>query len=127
VVHADFFAWSLPDRPYRVIACPPFGSTAAIMRRLLDDVQQPLARADLIVQWEVARKRAVVPPATLVSTTWAPWWAFRLGRRIPGGDFRPEPRVDGGVLTVIRRQPPLLPVAMAGEYAEFVHRRWPFA
>jgi 23S rRNA (adenine-N6)-dimethyltransferase len=127
VVHADFFAWPLPDRPYRVVACPPFGSTTAIMRRLLDDPEQLLVRADLIVQWEVAHKRAAVPPATLVSTTWAPWWEFRPGRRIPAASFRPVPRVDGGVLTIIRRRPPLLPVAMASEYAEFVRRRWPFA
>jgi 23S rRNA (adenine-N6)-dimethyltransferase len=126
VIDGDFFAWPLPDRPYRVVACPPFGSTTAIMRRLFDDAQQQLVRADLIVQWEVARKRAAVPPANLVSTTWAPWWEFRLGRRIPAEDFRPVPRVDGGVLSVVRRQPPLLPEAMAGAYAEFVRRRWPF-
>jgi 23S rRNA (adenine-N6)-dimethyltransferase len=97
------------------------------MRRLLDDPEQLLVRADLIVQWEVAHKRAAVPPATLVSTTWAPWWEFRPGRRIPAASFRPVPRVDGGVLTIIRRRPPLLPVSMASEYAEFVRRRWPFA
>lgn len=50
VVHGDFFAGPLPDRPYRVIACPPFGSTTAIMGRLLDDVEQPLTRADFILQ-----------------------------------------------------------------------------
>lgn len=74
----------------------------------------------------MARKRAAVPPATLVSTTWAPWWEFRLGRRIPAGNFRPVPRVDGGVLTITGRQPPLLPLAMAADYAGFVRRLWPF-
>lgn len=126
VVGGDFFAWPLPDLPYRVVACPPFGSTTAIMRRLFDDPQQPLVRADLIVQWEVARKRAVIPPATLVSTAWAPWWELRLGRPIPATEFRPIPRVEGGVLVVTRRMPPLLPVAMAGAYAEFLGRDWPF-
>lgn len=127
VVHTDFLTWPPPDQPYRVVACPPFGATTAILRRLLDHPEQLLVRADLILQWEVAQKRAAVPPATLVSTTWAPWWELRLGRRIPAGDFRPVPRVDAGVLVASRRRPPLLPVPMAGEYARFVRRRWPFA
>lgn len=127
VVHGDFFAWPLPDHSYRVIACPPFGATTAILRRLLDDPGQLLMRADLILQYEVARKRAALPPATLISTTWAPWWEFRLGQRIPAGNFRPVPRVDGGVLTITRRRPPLLPVSMAGAYASFVRRGWPFS
>ncbi len=125
-VHGDFLCWPLPDRPYRVIASPPFGATTAILRRLLASPGRSLLRADLILQWEVARKRAELPPTTLVSTTWAPWWELRLGRRVPAADFRPVPRVDAGVLTITRRQPPLLPVAMAGEYASFVRRRWPF-
>jgi 23S rRNA (adenine-N6)-dimethyltransferase len=126
VVHGDFFTWPLPDRPYRVVACPPFGSTTAIMRRLLDHPEHPLVRADLIVQWEVARKRAAIPPGTLISTTWAPWWEFRSGRRIPAADFRPVPRVDAGALVVTRRAPPLLPARMADAYVDFVAQRWPF-
>jgi hypothetical protein len=37
-------------------------------------------------------------------------------RRIPAAMFRPVPR-----------DPPLLPVAMARPYADFVRREWPFA
>jgi 23S rRNA (adenine-N6)-dimethyltransferase len=126
VVNSDFLAWRLPDRPYRVVACLPFGATTAILHRLFDDPAQPLMRADLIVQWEVARKRSAAPPDTLVSTTWAPWWEFRLGRRIPAVDFRPVPRVDGGVLVASRRRPPLLPTSMAAPFADFVRAGWPF-
>lgn len=126
VVNADFLAWPLPDRPFRVVACLPFGATTAILHRLFDQPEHPLVRADLIVAWEVARKRAAVPPDTLVSTTWAPWWQFRLGGRVPARDFRPMPGVDGGVLVATRCHPPLLPAAMAGPYARFVRVHWPF-
>lgn len=126
VVEADFLAWRLPAEPFRVVACLPFGATTAILRRLFDNPEHPLVRADVIVQWEVARKRAAVPPDTLVSTTWAPWWQFRLGRRVPAREFRPVPRVDGGVLVGTRRRPSLLPAGMAGPYAGFVRSHWPF-
>ncbi len=126
VVRADFLSLVLPGRRFRVVGCIPFGQTTAILRRLLDDPQLPLVRADLIVQLEVARKRAAVPPRTLLSTAWAPWWEVRLGRRIPADQFRPVPRVDAAVLTVTRRDPPLLPPAMAEPFAGFVRESWPF-
>lgn len=125
-VEADFLAWPLPAEPFRVVACLPFAVTTAILHRLFDDPEHPLVRADVIVQWEVARKRATVPPETLISTCWSPWWQFGLGRRVPARDFRPIPRVDGGVLVAARRQPPLLPERMAGPYAQFVRGHWPF-
>jgi 23S rRNA (adenine-N6)-dimethyltransferase len=126
VVNADFVSCPLPTCPFRVVGCLPFGATTAILHHLLDDPLVPLVRADVVLQWEVARKRAAAPPSTLVSTAWAPWWEFRLGRRIPASEFRPVPKVDGAVLVVTRREPPVLPVAMALEYTRFVQAQWPF-
>jgi len=126
VVEADFRSVPLPARPFRVLGALPFGLTTDILHRLFDDPRVPLERADLILQWEVARKRAAVPPATLLSATWAPWWEFRLGRRIPAAEFRPVPRVDAGVLVATRRAPPLLPARAADAYARFVRAHWPF-
>jgi 23S rRNA (adenine-N6)-dimethyltransferase len=126
VVAADFFAVPLPRIPFRVVACLPFGDTTAILARLLGDPRQHLRRIDVIVQWEVARKRAAAPPSTLRSTAWAPWWEFALGRRIAATCFRPVPRVDGGVLVATRREPPLLPPAMSARYETFVRANWPF-
>jgi 23S rRNA (adenine-N6)-dimethyltransferase len=124
VVRCDALDYRLPRRAYRVIGSLPFGATTAILRHLLDDPGSSLVRADLIVQWEVARKRAVVPPSTLLSTTWAPWWSFEVVRGLPAAAFRPVPSIDAAVLRVIRRDPPLLPLRMAGAYASFVRRYW---
>jgi 23S rRNA (adenine-N6)-dimethyltransferase len=127
VVHADFLALALPARPFRVIGSLPFGRTTDICRRLFDDPTLALERADLVVQWEVALKRAQQPPATLLSSAWAPWWEFRLGRRIPAHAFRPVPRADAGVLVATRRRPALLPPALAPAWAGCVRACWPAA
>ncbi len=124
VVCRDALDYRLPRRPFRVLSSLPFGATTAILRHLLDDTQSGLERADLVVQWEVARKRAAAPPTTLLSTSWAPWWSFDAGRRIPATAFRPVPAVDAGVLRVTRRVPPLLPEHMVSAYADFVRREW---
>jgi len=126
IVARDFLGLVLPRKPFRVLGSLPFAKTTDIFHRLLDDPATPLRRADVIVQWEVAVKRAAMPPTTLLSTAWAPWWEMHLTRRIPATRFRPEPQVDAGLLAITRRDPPLLPVAMAGAYAAFVRREWPF-
>jgi 23S rRNA (adenine-N6)-dimethyltransferase len=127
VVHADFFAFPLPRRPFRVLGSLPFARTTDVCRRLFDDPSLPLERADLIVQWEVAARRAERPPANLLSSTWAPWWEFRLGRRIPAAEFRPIPRTDAGVLVATRRRPALLHPTLARAWAGCVRAHWPDA
>ena len=126
VIQDDFLTLSLPREPHRVWGSLPFGKTTAMLHHLFDDPNTSTVRADLIVQWDVARKRAAVPPSNLISTTWAPWWEFALGRRIPAQAFRPVPRVDSGILIAARREPPLLPTAMAASYARFLRQAWPF-
>jgi 23S rRNA (adenine-N6)-dimethyltransferase len=126
VIEGDALRIALPTRPFRVFGSLPFGSTTAIMRRLFDDPTLPLVRADLIVQLEVARKRAQRPPGTLLSTAWSPWWTFRLARTIPATAFRPVPRVDAGLLVATRHAPPLLPERLAPAWAGFVATHWPF-
>jgi 23S rRNA (adenine-N6)-dimethyltransferase len=124
VVCCDARRYRLPRRSFRAVGSLPFGATTALLRHLLDDPGSGLERADLIVQWEVARKRAAMPPTSMLSTSWAPWWAFTAGRRIPAAAFRPVPAVDAAVLRVARRTPPLLPGHLAPAYGEFVRRHW---
>jgi 23S rRNA (adenine-N6)-dimethyltransferase len=124
VVCCDALGYRMPRRPFRAMGSLPFGATTALLRHLLEDPGSGLRRADLVVQWEVARKRASRPPTTMLSTSWAPWWSFELGRRLPADSFRPVPSVDAGVLRVTRREPPLLPDHMASAYASFVRRQW---
>ena len=124
VLCLDARRYRIPNRPFRAFGSLPFGATTALMRHLLDDPEGGLIRADLVVQWEVARKRAAVPPTTLLSAAWTPWWTFELGQRVPAQSFRPVPAIDAAVLTVARRTPALLPVDMAIPYVEFIREHW---
>ncbi|MDN5724539.1 MAG: 23S ribosomal RNA methyltransferase Erm [Propionibacteriales bacterium] len=93
-------------RPHVVVGNLPFGLTTPILRRLLS--APGWTDAVLIVQWEVARKRAAVGGATMLTAQWWPWFDFTLVERVPAAAFRPRPAVDGGVLTIGRRRSPLL-------------------
>lgn len=124
VVQGDLRTAPWPAGRYRVVASPPFGLTTALLGRLLDDPDRGPVRADLVVQWEVARKRAREPATTLRSAGWAPWWRFELGPRIGRRAFRPVPGVDAGVLTIRRRDPPVLPTWLASGFADVLRERW---
>ena len=124
VVAADFLQWPMPQQPFRVIANPPFGLTTPILDRLLSDPETGPARCDLMLQLDVARKRAHAPPDTLLSAAWSPWWTFELGPTIPRKAFRPIPRVDAALLTVRRRPVPVLPTWLARGFANTLRPVW---
>ena len=122
VVHADATRLRWPDEPFRVVANVPFDRTTAILRRLLDDPSTPLVAAELVVQWELAAKRAAVWPSTLTGVYWGAWYRFALVRRLPPCAFAPEPAVAAGVLRIERRTEPLVPQAEHAAYLRFVKR-----
>jgi len=127
VFACDLTDFPLPATPYRVLANPPFHRTSAILHQLLDDPTGGLVRADLVVQWQVARALARTSDehaVDLVGASWAPWWTFRRGRRLPSALFRPAPSVDAAVLTVTRRVPSALPVDAATTFLRFVREHF---
>jgi 23S rRNA (adenine-N6)-dimethyltransferase len=120
IVEGDARTWPLPREPFRAFGNVPFAITTDLFRHLLDDPLGAMVRGDLIVQWEVARKRTADPPGNLRSLGWGPWWTFTIERRLPASSFRPPPRVDAALLTIRRREPPLLPAIEVEAYRRLV-------
>ena len=106
VVCADVLRFRFPEAPHAIVGNIPFHLTTAIMRKLL--AERGWSFAALIVQWEVARRRAGVGGASMLTASWWPWYEFRLHQRIPAASFHPVPSVDAGLLTMRRRHLPLI-------------------
>lgn len=116
VVNEDILRYRLPDYPHVLVANVPFHLTTAVLRRVL--AAKHWQSAILLVQWEVARRRAGVGGATMLTASWWPWYEFTLHERVPARSFRPVPGVDGGLLTITRRAHPL--VTQRDPYQRFV-------
>jgi 23S rRNA (adenine-N6)-dimethyltransferase len=116
VVQADMLRFR-PVVP-NVVSNVPFGITTPVLRHLLG--QRAWTTAVLLLQWEVARKRAAVGGTTLLTASWWPWYEFGLAGRVPASAFRPRPGVDGGILVVRRRPVPLVPSAERAAYQRLV-------
>ncbi|GAA2719551.1 23S ribosomal RNA methyltransferase Erm [Actinocorallia aurantiaca] len=120
IVHADFLRHPLPAAPHVLAGNLPFHQTTAMLRHILD--ASGWVDAVLITQWEVARRRAGVGGASMMTAQWWPWFEFRLHRRVPASAFRPRPGVDGGLLAVSRRRRPLVEEQARKRYQDVVRR-----
>lgn len=114
--HAD--AMTYPLAASVVVGNIPFHLTTPLLRRVLSSHEWH--RTILLTQWEVARKRAGVGGSTMMTAQSAPWYEFSLRGRVPAWAFSPQPTVDGGILEIIRRGPPLIPTAQKRAYEHFV-------
>ncbi|MDH6196923.1 23S rRNA (adenine-N6)-dimethyltransferase [Mycobacterium frederiksbergense] len=119
VVSTDFLQYRLPPAPHVIVGNLPFHLTTAILRRLLHG--PGWTDAVLLMQWEVARRRAAVGGATMMTAQWWPWFEFGLARKVSADAFRPRPSVDAGLLTIRRRREPLIPWADRRRYQALAH------
>ena len=110
--------FALGTSPHHVVANVPFALTTPLLRRLLQ--QTTWDSAVLLLQWEVARKRAGVGGTTMLTANWWPWYEFSLVKRVPAAAFVPRPSVDGGILQIHRREAPLVVLSERGAYQELV-------
>lgn len=118
VVAGDFFDLPLPADPFRVFGNIPFGSTTRLLRHLLDPPVTGLVRADIVVQHGAAIKRT--RRGNLLNLCWGPWWEFRMGPRIAARSFKPPPAVDAALLTIAKRDMPLVPVHEKLSFVRFL-------
>ncbi|RKT84517.1 23S rRNA (adenine-N6)-dimethyltransferase [Saccharopolyspora antimicrobica] len=116
VIRCDMLDFRFPTAEHAVIGNLPFGITTSVTRRLL--TEKNWSEAVLLVQWDVARKRA--EGGTQLNAQWAPWYEFHSCGRVPARSFRPRPAVDGGILKVRRRTRPLVPLGEQRRYQRFV-------
>lgn len=120
VEQADFLAYRLPPTPHVLVGNLPFHHTTAILRRILH--APGWTDAVLLVQWEVARRRAGVGNSTMMTAQWSPWFTFGLAGRVPAHAFTPRPGVDGGILKIRREPSPGIPLSERGRFHGLVHR-----
>jgi 23S rRNA (adenine-N6)-dimethyltransferase len=119
VVVADVLRFPFPTEPHIIVGNLPFHLTTSVLRRLFE--ADGWQAAVLLVQWEVARRRAGVGGASMMTAAWWPWFEFHLHARVPARAFRPMPSVDGGLFSMTRRASPLV-TGNRSPYQDFVRQ-----
>jgi 23S rRNA (adenine-N6)-dimethyltransferase len=119
VFNADFLTFRLPDEPYHIVSNIPFGITADIVRRVIGASEHP-DTVTLILQREAAAKFAGVPRETVFSLLHKPRFSIEIVGAVPRSAFVPLPRVQCAVLSMRRRETPLVPGSESARYARFI-------
>jgi 23S rRNA (adenine-N6)-dimethyltransferase len=115
----DFLAAEPPPGPFAVVGNIPYALTSAVVDWCLH--APTLTDATLLTQLEYARKRTgdYGRWSRLTVLHW-PTHRWELAGRIPRTAFRPVPRVDSGILRIVRRPAPLVQPAARPAYVRFV-------
>ena len=119
VYRGDVREMTLPHRPYKVFANIPFDATAAIVDRLTH-ARCPPEDAYLVMQREAAMRFVGRPRGTLIATLLRPWFEPAIVHRFRRTDFVPAPHVEVVMLRLHKRGPPLVQIADAQLYRDFV-------
>jgi 23S rRNA (adenine-N6)-dimethyltransferase len=103
VVHDDVRTVRLPRRAFAVVASIPFAVSTPLLRRLLTPATGGFSRAELVVEWGLAKRLTATRPRDLESAWWAARFDLTVRRRIPARCFTPAPSVDAAHLGIRRR------------------------
>jgi 23S rRNA (adenine-N6)-dimethyltransferase len=103
VVHEDLRTVRLPRRAFAVVASIPFAVSTPLLRRLLTPTAGGFTRAELVVEWGLAKRLTAASPRSLESAWWSCRFTMTMRRRIPARCFTPAPKVDAAHLGVRRR------------------------
>ncbi|MGH3132443.1 MAG: ribosomal RNA small subunit methyltransferase A [Gaiellaceae bacterium] len=122
IVEADARRWSWPREPFSIVSNLPFAGSGAILGAMLRDPTTGVRQADVVVQWEFARKHAAIWPATLRGTYWRAWFEVTIVARLARSAFTPPPSVEAAVLRIVRRPRPLVRVEDHQAYWRFLGR-----
>jgi len=112
VVQADLREVPLPRREFLVVASVPFSLSTALMRRLAGDPSVPLAGAELITAWGVARWLTATVPRDAETAWWTARYQMRITSRVSAMSFTPQPRVSAAHLSI---RPRLLAASAEGQ------------
>lgn len=119
IVQADILTFRLPTSPFSVVANIPFSITTPILEKLLGAEGKAMQKAVLIVEKGAAKRFTGEAPRDTRLLMWKMFFIFKLDSVIPRTHFAPPPRVDAALISITRRQEPLIPMQEAKRFRAF--------
>jgi 23S rRNA (adenine-N6)-dimethyltransferase len=115
----DFLRFPLPTSEYKVITNTPFSIEGKIIRKLLDGSNPP-QETHLVVRRDVGERWVGYKKESYFSIVHKPWFDMTITHRFKRTDFRPVPNVDSVLISIFKRETPLLKEFERKDYIQFV-------
>lgn len=119
IVHGDVREMRMPLERFCVVANIPFSITTPILEQLLEKEGSMFQRGALIVEKGAARRFTQNPPRDPRVIRWQLYFALELGMDIDRTHFSPPPNVDASILSISRREKPLIATGKGKAFQAF--------
>ncbi|KKS21131.1 MAG: Ribosomal RNA small subunit methyltransferase A [candidate division WWE3 bacterium GW2011_GWA1_41_8] len=125
IVEANILDWLptfIPKNDFKVIGSLPYYITSPIIHKILEMERLPRICV-LMIQKEVAEKIAAqVPDASYMSSVVQTFYDVEYVAKVPKGKFVPSPKVDGGIIKMVRKTGQAVVHEEIKKYEGFLHR-----
>jgi 23S rRNA (adenine-N6)-dimethyltransferase len=109
IIHQDILKIHLPNNPFLVVSNIPYSITTPIMKRLFNKPSSGFLRGVIVMEKGAAKRFTsnFVKDAYVIS--WRMWFDIRYVKDISRKNFSPPPRVDSAMITINRKEKPIVP------------------
>lgn len=109
IVHRDMLTISLPKEPFIVISNIPYAITTPILKKLLSNPTTNFQRAVIVMEKGAAKRFTSSNVKDPYVIGWRMFFDIRYVKRISRKNFSPPPKVDSAMITIHRKENPLVP------------------
>ncbi len=127
IIKANILEW-LPnfssDKKIKIIGSVPYYITSPIIHKIIK-MKKPPETAVLLVQKEVAKKiKSTAPDSSYMSSFVQTFFDVKYLGEVPSKKFDPEPKVDGGIIKMTRKEDANFDSVFIGKYEGFLHKAY---
>ncbi|GIN73753.1 hypothetical protein J14TS2_42280 [Bacillus sp. J14TS2] len=119
-IHQDILKFVLPRKEFVVVSNIPYDITTPIMKKLLNQPQQKLSRALIVMANGAAKGFTSKRIKDVHVLQWRMYFDIRIARYIAKTNFSPPPKVDSALVIITRKKTPLLSYRYATTFRRVV-------
>jgi 23S rRNA (adenine-N6)-dimethyltransferase len=110
IIERNILELPLPRKAFGVVSNIPFSITTRILGKLMDRPAIPFQQAVLIVEYGAARRFTADPITNPRILGWRMWFDMNIVQVVSPDHFTPLPRVHAAILSISRKNRPLVPI-----------------
>jgi 23S rRNA (adenine-N6)-dimethyltransferase len=120
IIKQDILNVHLPRKEFVVVANIPYAITTAIMKMLLNHPNKKLAKGIIVMEKGAARRFVSRRIKDAYVLQWRMYFDLRIEKIIPSTHFSPPPKVESAILSIRRKDNPIIPYRYAAQFRNLV-------
>ncbi|MCL1630790.1 23S ribosomal RNA methyltransferase Erm [Sporolactobacillus sp. CPB3-1] len=116
IIKQDILSVHLPRKEFIVVSNIPYAITTPIMKMLLNHPKRKLVRGIIVMEKGAARRFVSRRIKDAYVLQWRMYFDLRIERTIPKTHFSPPPKVESAMLSIRRRDKPIIPIQYAEQF-----------